>query len=87
MKTIRYRKSDSFQYLGFIISKDGEIDEDVEHMIKAEWLKWRLASGVFCDRRKPTRSKEKIYKTMTRPAMTYGAEYWSIKKQHMHKIV
>ena len=27
-------QSDSFRYLGSIISKDGEIDEDVEHRIK-----------------------------------------------------
>ena len=32
-------QSDSFRYLGFINSKDGEIDEDVEHKIKAGWLK------------------------------------------------
>ena len=30
---------DSFRYLGFIITKDGEIDEDVKHRIKAGWLK------------------------------------------------
>ena len=40
---------DSLCYLGSIISKDGEIDEDVEHRIKVRWLKWRLASGVLCD--------------------------------------
>ena len=29
----------SFRYFGLIVSKDGEIDEEVEHMIKAGWLK------------------------------------------------
>ena len=43
-------QSDSFYYLGSIICKDGEINEDVEHRIKARWLKWRLVSGVLCDR-------------------------------------
>jgi len=28
-----------------MISKDGEIDEDIEHRIKTRWLKWRLASA------------------------------------------
>ena len=32
-------QSDSFRYFGSIISNDGEIDEDVEHRIKAGWLK------------------------------------------------
>ena len=36
-------QSDFFRYLGSIIGKDREIDEDVEHRIHARWLK-RLAS-------------------------------------------
>ena len=46
-------QSDSLRYFGSIISKDGEIDEDVEHEIKAGLLKWRLASRVLCDQRRP----------------------------------
>ena len=30
--------------------------------------------------------KEMFYRIMIRPAMTYGAECWPIKKQHMHKM-
>ena len=69
-----------------IISKDGVIDEDVDHRIKAGWLKWRLASGVFCDRRMTKRLKGKFYKNVIRPAMANGAGYWSIKKHHIHKM-
>ena len=54
-------QSDSFCYLGSIISKDGEIAEDAEHMIKVGWLKWRLAYEVLCDRRMPIRLKGKFY--------------------------
>ena len=43
-------QSDSFRYLGSIVSKDGEINEDAEHRIKTGWLNWRLAYGVQCDR-------------------------------------
>ena len=68
---------DSFQYLGSTISKDGKIEEDVEleQRIRAEWLNWRLASRMFCDRRIPPRLKGKYYKTTIRPAMIYGIEY------------
>ena len=48
LKTMRYHKEIPFVTLA-IISKNGEIDEDVEHRIKAGWLKWRLAFGVLCD--------------------------------------
>ena len=68
------------------ICKDGAIEEDVEHRIKAGWLKWRLASGVHCDRHIATRLNRKFYKTTIKPTMTYGAKCWPIKKQHMHKM-
>jgi hypothetical protein len=33
-------KKDTFRYLGSILQKDGDIDEDVSHKIKVGWLKW-----------------------------------------------
>jgi hypothetical protein len=42
-------KENTFHYLGSMLQKDGDIDEDVSHKIKAGWLKWRQASGVLCD--------------------------------------
>ena len=30
--------------------------------------------------------EEKFYRIVIRPIMTYGAEYWEIKKQHMYKM-
>jgi hypothetical protein len=86
IETHEIPRKDSFRYLGSMISKDGEIDEDVEHRIRAGWLKWRLASGVLCDRQMPTKLKGKFYRTVVRPAMTYGAECWPIKKTHIHKM-
>jgi hypothetical protein len=32
-------KKDIFRYLGSMLQKDGDIDEDVNHRIKASWLK------------------------------------------------
>jgi hypothetical protein len=34
---------DTFRYLGLMLHRDGDIDEDVSHKIKAEWIKWRQA--------------------------------------------
>jgi hypothetical protein len=34
-------KKDTFRYLGSMLQKNGDIDEDVSHRIKADWLKWR----------------------------------------------
>jgi hypothetical protein len=32
-------KKDTFRYMGSMLQKDGDIDEDVSHKIKAGWLK------------------------------------------------
>jgi len=73
-------QKDIFRYLGSVLQKDGDIDEDVRHRISASWLKWRQASGVLCDRRVPQKIKDKVYRTVIRPVMLYGAECWAYKK-------
>jgi hypothetical protein len=79
-------KKDIFRYLGSMLQKDGDIDEDVSHRIKASWSKWRQASGVLCDSRLPLKLKEKFYRTAIRPAMLYGAECWSTKRRHVQQL-
>lgn len=50
-------KSESYWSLGLLIKnwslgstdhKDGEIEQDVNHKIRARWMKWRSASKVLC---------------------------------------
>ena len=50
-------QKDTFRYLGSMLQKDGDIDEDVNHRIKAGWMKWRQASGVLYDKRVPQKLK------------------------------
>jgi hypothetical protein len=73
-------KKDTFCYLGFILQKDEDIDEDLSYRIKAVWLKWRQASGVLCDPRVSLKLKCKFYRTMIRLAMLYGVECWPTKR-------
>jgi hypothetical protein len=65
---------DTFCYLGSMLQRDGDIDEDVSHRIKAGWMKWRRASRVLCNKRVPRKFKSKFYRTAIRPAMLYGVE-------------
>ena len=76
-------RNDTFRYLGSILQRDGDIDEDVSHRIKTRWMKWRQASGVLCDKRVPQKLKDMFYRTTTRPAMLYGAKYWPTKRRHV----
>jgi hypothetical protein len=73
-------KKDTFWYLGSMLQKDGDIDEDVRHRISIGWLKWRQAYGILCDKRVPQKLKDKFYRTVIRLAMLYGAECWPTKR-------
>jgi hypothetical protein len=73
-------KKDTFRYMGSMLQKNGDIDEDVSHRMKAAWLKWHQGSGVLCDPRVPLKLKGKFYKTAIRPAKLYGAECWPTKR-------
>jgi hypothetical protein len=68
-------KKDTFRYLRSILQKNRDIDENVSHRIKVDWLKWRQASDVLCDPRVPLKLKVKFYRTVIQPIMLYGAEY------------
>jgi hypothetical protein len=67
-------KKNTFHYLGSMLQKDGDIDEDVSHIIKVNWLKWCQASVVMFDPRVTQKIKGKIYRTTIRPAILYGVE-------------
>ena len=79
-------RKDTFRYLGSMLQEDGGIDEDVNHQIKAGWMKWRQASGILCDKRVPQKLKGKFYRTAVRPAMLYGAECWPTKRRHVQQL-
>ena len=45
-----------------------------------------LVSGVLCDRKTNVKIKEKVYRTVVRPALMYGAETWALKKALEKKL-
>ncbi|WMV55704.1 hypothetical protein MTR67_049089 [Solanum verrucosum] len=79
-------KKESFKYLGSVIQGSGDIDDDVTHRIGVAWMKWRLASGVLCDKKIPPRLKCKFYRVVVRPALLYGVECWPVKNSHVQKM-
>ena len=78
--------SRKFRYLGSIVQYEGDIEEDIQHRIKAGWVKWKNATRVLCDGKMPIKLKGKFYRTVIRPAMLYGSECWAIKRQHISKM-
>ncbi|XP_070012807.1 uncharacterized protein [Nicotiana sylvestris] len=79
-------KRSSFKYLRSIIPGNGEIDEDVKHRIGAGWMKWRLASGVLCDKNVLPKLNGKFYRVVVRPILLYVAKCRPVKCSHAQKM-
>ncbi|KAK6763276.1 hypothetical protein RB195_023837 [Necator americanus] len=60
--------------------KDGDIDQEGLARVNAAWMKWKMATGVLCNRKAPVRLKSKIYRTVVRPVALYGCECWPTTK-------
>ena len=69
-----------FKYLGSMFAAEGGPETDVNDRVKVTWAKWREMSGVMCDKKMPIKLKDRIYKTIVKPAMIYGSECWAVKK-------
>ena len=76
----------SFKYIGSLFTREGGSQADVNHRIRIGWMKWKEVSGVMCDRKIPVELKDKLFKTIIRPAMTYGSECWAVAKKDENKF-
>ena len=63
----------TFKYLGATLEENGDLDAEMTHRIQSGWKSWKRVSGILGDRRISLRVKGKVYKTVARPAMMYGA--------------
>ena len=71
----------TFKYIGSMFDAEGGTTTDCKNRVRLAWNKWREVTGVICDKKVPVKLKHKIYKTVIRPTMTYGAECWTMKKK------
>src|SRR5215469_5619673 len=67
-------RAEAFKYLRSIVSDDGGLGQEIIHRVKAGWMNWKKMSGVLCDKRISLKAKGRLYKSVVRPALMYGAE-------------
>ena len=67
----------NFKYLGSSVEETGGMATEITQRVSEAWRNWKRCSGVLCDRRMPVKLKGKVYKTVVRPALLYGAETWA----------
>ena len=78
------RQVNKFKYLGVTISEERGSEEAVRarvSAVSAVWGKWRDQSGVISDKKMPRKLKMKLYMTVIRPVLLYGAECWTVRKK------
>ncbi|KAK3553533.1 hypothetical protein QTP70_004166 [Hemibagrus guttatus] len=80
------KKVQEFKYLGSTVQSNGECGKEVKKRVQAGWNGWRKVSGVLCDRKISARIKEKVYRTVVRPAMLYGLETVSLRKRQESEL-
>ncbi|KAK6741571.1 hypothetical protein RB195_009438 [Necator americanus] len=73
-------KVNCFKYLGSKVTSTGDIDQEGRSRVNAAWMKWKMATGVLCDRKVPVRLKSKIYRVVVRPVALYECECWRTTK-------
>ena len=76
----------TFTYLGSTLAEDGELDAEVTHRVQSGRKNWKIVSGVLCDRRMNVKIWRKVYRTVVRPELMYGAETWALTKAQGNKL-
>ena len=76
----------TFKYLGSIFDSNGGAERDINNRVKLAWMKWKQLTGVLCDKKVPIQLKDKVYKTVIKPTMTYGAECWAVRKKDENRL-
>ena len=72
--------------MGTSIEEEGGMETEIAKRVGAGWMNWKTCSGVLCDKRMPVKLKGKVYRTVVRPAMLYGAETWATTKRQESRI-
>ena len=75
------RQVNKFKYLDVTISEEGGSEEALRARVSAAWGNWRDLSGVTSDKKMPRKLKIKLYMTIIRPVLLYGAECWTVRKK------
>ena len=70
-----------FKYLGASVEETEGMTTEISQRVSAAWGNWKRCSGVLYDRRMPVKLKGKVYKTVVRQALLYGAETWATTRR------
>ena len=77
---------DQYNYLGRLITPGNEMAKEIDHRITSGWRRFAQYSSFLKDPNMPMCLKKKVMDTVILPAMTYGAETWSLTNHQKQKL-
>ena len=76
-----------FIYLGTLINKDNCVEKEIQRRILAGNRTYFAAINLFKSRLLSRATKIKLYKTLIRPVVSYGAETWTLMKKEEQALL
>lgn len=74
----RFEEVKEFRYLGSVVTSENQIKEDVKSRIKSANVAFFQVRPLFVTRLLSRTTKVRLYKTLVRPVLLYGAEAWTL---------
>ena len=66
-----------FKYLGSSVETTGGMTTDISQRVSAAWINWKRMQWRVVLHEDAGETEGKVYKTVVRPALLYGAETWA----------
>ncbi|KAK6018737.1 endonuclease/exonuclease/phosphatase family protein [Ostertagia ostertagi] len=76
----------NFIYLGQRVSFDANNTVEIQRRIQAGWNAFNRLSSFLTNRRVPMRFKRRVYESCVEPAILYGCETWTLKKERCKDV-
>ena len=77
---------DEFRYLGSIVSKKGETDEDIQVRIGKARQAFAMLRPIWRSTALTTRTKLRFFGSNVKAVLLYGAETWRLTKELKQKL-
>jgi hypothetical protein len=87
INSVTYEGVAEFIYLSTIISNDKSVQKEIQRLISVGNRTYFAAISLFRNRLLSRATKIRLYKTLIRPAVTYGAETWKMTKTEEQAVL
>jgi len=84
---LTYEGVSEFIHLGMIISNDNSVEKEIQGCILADNRTYFAAISLFRSRLLSRATKIMLYKALIRPAVSYGAEAWTLTKKEEQALL